>query len=414
MLRAAWLIARREYLERVRSRAFLLTTIILPVVLAAVLGGKLLTGDEPRELRHLVIASPDQAMAREVEQALSARTLSAAVEVVAPAGEKDRTTLAQRLRAGQIDGFLWLQPKPEQPLPEATYSARTAPDSAIESSLEYAISEGAMREQLQVNGLSPAQANALEGPVNLRIEKLGGAAGVDRDHAAVATYLMVMMLYVVVIVYGMDVARSVVQEKTSRIFEVLLATAQPESLMLGKLLGVGAAGLTQVAVWCTLILLTSAPGIAARIGMGGLGSFGIGPLQIVFFILYFILGYLFYSAISAGVGATLGAEQEIQQFAFVIVAPMIISVLLMDRVQRSPNSALAVGLSLFPPSTPIMMYVRLCAQRPPAWQLALSILLMVAAIGAAVWLAARIYRVGILMHGKRATLPEMMRWLRYS
>jgi ABC-2 type transport system permease protein len=196
---------------------------------------------------------------------------------------------------------------------------------------------------------------------------------------------------------------------------VLLATAKPESLMAGKLLGVGAAGLTQIGIWFALISILTGSAAAMRAGMGGgLTSFGITSLQLVFFALYFILGFLFYSAISAGFGASVSTEQEVQQFSFVIVMPLMVGLIMMTYVLSNPSAPLSVAMSLFPPCTPVVMYLRLCSQQPPIWQLLLSVVLMLLAIWAAIWVASRIYRVGILMYGKRATLPEMLRWMRYS
>jgi ABC-2 type transport system permease protein len=409
LLRDAWLIAQREYLERVRSRAFLLTTVLVPLFLWAVFGGNLLTGGpNAGALRHIAVASDDPKLAASVEQALGANTLSAAVELVAPATAQDRQALNARVDARQLDGYLWIDQKQGEALPSATYVSRIEPGPATKASLESAVRDGAMRERLLSRGTSAAEVSAMLGPVTLKLEQSG------KGGSEASTYLIIMLLYVIVIVYGMDVARSVIQEKTSRIFEVLLATSQPESLMLGKLLGVGAAGLTQVAAWGGLLAVASAPALAAQVGLKGFASLGVTPVQICFFVLYFVLGYLFYSGIAAGIGASLSAEQEIQQFAFVLVAPMMVSVLLMDRLLRNPDGPLAVVLSFLPPCTPIVMYLRLSAHQPPAWQLALSVVLMVAAIALVVWIAARLYRVGILMYGKRATLPELLRWMRYS
>jgi ABC-2 type transport system permease protein len=184
--------------------------------------------------------------------------------------------------------------------------------------------------------------------------------------------------------------------------------------MFGKLLGVGAAGLTQVAIWFILLGVLTGTSLASTYGLHGIASLGIRPIQITFFIIYFILGFLFYSGISAGIGALVGAEQELQQFSFIIVAPLMVSVFMMSYVLANPSSSTSTILSLVPPFTPIVMYLRICAQQPPAWQLGLSILLLLLSIAFVVWLSARIYRVGILMYGKRPTLPEALRWIRTS
>jgi ABC-2 type transport system permease protein len=137
-------------------------------------------------------------------------------------------------------------------------------------------------------------------------------------------------------------------------------------------------------------------------------------LQLAFFVIYFLLGFLFYSALAAGFGASVSTEQEIQQFSMIIVMPLLVGLILMTYILANPTALPVVLLSLFPPCTPVVMYLRISQQVPPWWQLALSVILMVAFIWAAIWVASKIYRVGILMYGKRATLPEMVRWMRYS
>jgi ABC-2 type transport system permease protein len=228
-------------------------------------------------------------------------------------------------------------------------------------------------------------------------------------------YAMMFLIYFTVVFYGMNVARSVVEEKTSRIFEVLLSTVKPQSLMAGKLLGVGAAGLTQMAIWFVLIsAVVGSSAASASTGHGGLAAFGIHPLQLFFLAAYFLLGFFFYSAIAAAVGASVSSEQEIQQFSMVIVAPLTVGMILIGYITSNPTALPVVLLSLFPPCAPIVMFLRMSSQMPPAWQIALSMVLMLLFIWGAIWVASRIYRVGILMYGKRATLPEMLRWMRYS
>ena len=214
--------------------------------------------------------------------------------------------------------------------------------------------------------------------------------------------------------YGVNVAQSVVAEKTSRVFEVMLASAKPESLMLGKLLGVGAVGLTQMAIWIVFILLLSGSSLWMTLGLGGLAAYGVTALRLIFFLLYFILGFFFYSAMSAGLGATVSQESEVQQFNMIIVLPQVIGLVLIVYILSNPGAWPVVLLSLFPPCTPIVMCLRMAAMSVPAWQLALSLVLLLLATYGMVWVASRIYRVGILMYGKRPTLPEMLRWLKYS
>ena len=184
--------------------------------------------------------------------------------------------------------------------------------------------------------------------------------------------------------------------------------------MIGKLLGVGAAALTQLAIWLGVFLLYSGSQMAASSGIHGFASLGIQPIQLVFFGVYFVLGFLFYSALSCGLGATMSTEQEMNQFGIIILLPLILSSTMFTYVLFNPSSPISIALSLFPPCTPIIMCLRMAAQMPPLSQLIASVLLMLASIYIVLWLSSRIYRIGILMYGKRPNLPEMIRWMRYS
>ena len=164
-------------------------------------------------------------------------------------------------------------------------------------------------------------------------------------------------MYFAVVFYGMNVARSVVEEKTSRIFEVLLSSAKPESLMLGKLLGVGAVGLTQMAL--DLASAAVASSLVIDAGTGVLAAYGVAPLQLFFFVLYFLLGFFFYSAIAPASARPSARSQEIQQFTMVIVAPQVVGMVLISYIRATHGAWPVVLLSLFPPCTPIVMFLRM-------------------------------------------------------
>jgi ABC-2 type transport system permease protein len=186
----------------------------------------------------------------------------------------------------------------------------------------------------------------------------------------------------------------------------------PWDLLLGKLLGVGAAGLTQLAVWVGSIAVIGAYG-------GGMMPAGaqlpeMTPLILASFLVYFLLGYFLYASMYAAIGAAVNTVQEAQNLAFPVMMPIIVSVMFFPVVLQNPDSPLSVGLSLFPFATPLLMFLRITALTPPMWQILLSIVLTSATIAGVTWTSARIYRVGILMYGKRPTFPEMLRWVRHS
>ncbi len=226
-------------------------------------------------------------------------------------------------------------------------------------------------------------------------------------------YVMAFLLSLTTMIYGMNVARSIIQEKTSRIFEVMLATVKPTDMLAGKLIGVGAVGLTQIAIWLVAGVAIMASPFAAAM-LTGQFSVHFSWLEGILFPVYFVLGYLLYSSLFAGLAATCETEQELQMYMPLAAAPTWLSFALIVLIMNDSNSLWAVAASLFPPTAPIVMFLRMASETPPLWQFAVSIGLLVLSIWAVLWFSSRLYRVGILMYGKRATLPELMRWLRYS
>lgn len=416
-MRNILLIAKREFLERIRSRVFRTTTILVPLGIVLLGVATNLMAKKAVGLNHLAIVSNNTALASTMKQQLAASEHPPqSIRVIAPATPSTQAQLTTQLDSGKLDGFLWITNKPGQPQPEATYYTRNASDFFTLSLLKSSLSIASLRQQLVGRGLSPADAKALVKPVHITTlqVKYGKAVKTDVQRSYMGIYSLVFILYAVVLFYGTDAARSVTEEKSSRIFEVLLSAAPADNLLMGKLLGVGGAAMLQVAIWIVLALVFAGSSLAAQIGMHGLSSLGINLSELVFFAVFFILGFFFYSALSAALGSTANSSQEVQQFSFFIISPLIISVFMMGYVMSNPNSIASTVLSLIPPFTPIVMYLRICSQTPPAWQIALSIALLIAAIWGMIWIAARIYRIGILMYGKRPTLPEIFRWLRYS
>ena len=416
-MRNILLIAKREFLERIRSRVFRTTTILVPLGIILIGVATSVIAKKTGGLTHVAIVSNNAALAATMKQQLAASDHPPqSIDVIAPATPDTRAQLTQQLDSGKLDGFLWITSDPSQPQPQATYYTRNASDFFTLALLKSSLSIASLRQQLVSRGLSPAAAKALIKPVNITTlqVKYGKAVKTDVQRSYLGIYSLVFILYAVVLFYGTDAARSVTEEKSSRIFEVLLSAAPADNLLMGKLLGVGAAAMLQVAIWIALTLVFVGTHLAAQIGMHGLSSLGITPSELVFFALFFVLGFFFYSSLSAALGSTANSSQEVQQFSFFIISPLIISVFMMSYVMSNPNSVASTVLSLIPPFTPIVMYLRICSQTPPAWQIGLSIALLIGAIWGMIWVAARIYRIGILMYGKRPTLPEILRWLRYS
>jgi ABC-2 type transport system permease protein len=207
------------------------------------------------------------------------------------------------------------------------------------------------------------------------------------------------------------VMRSVIEEKTSRVMEVMLATVTPKELMAGKIVGVGGVGLTQILIWSALGLALAFSSAAAS---GLLQGVNFSGAMIAYFIIFYLLGYLLYSSFAAAIGAAVNSEEEAQQMQFFVMLPLILSMVLFGLVISAPSSGIAIALSLFPFFAPILMYLRVVLEQPPLWQMALCIALLALTTYGVLLVCARIYRVGILMYGKRPTLPEILKWVRYA
>jgi ABC-2 type transport system permease protein len=420
-----WTLIQREYLERVRSRSFVIFTLLMPAFMA----GSVLIPAKIEEMnsggeRRIVIVANNPQLAMAVDQELKApkpkSTLSAeagappvyVIQVDTNSTDAERDRLDEQVSDGRINGFLWLT---DDALAnhEVTYSTKEAADFHQSGELRNAIRTAVTKRRLEQKGMSGAEADALLTPIVLntvRIEK--GKEGSSGTTVFLTAFAMVMLLYLVVLIYGVSVMRSVVEEKNTRILEVLLSSVTAKELLAGKILGVGAVGLTQILVWVIFATLFSVPGLLSAKSF--LGEVHIPPAGMAAFAIFFLLGYLLYSSMYAAIGSMVNTDHEAQQMQWPAMIPIILAVFLMNAVIQHPNSPLAFWLSIFPFFAPILMLVRILVVQPPLWQIALCIAIMVATVYGLLALASRIYRIGILMYGKRPTLPELRRWLRYA
>jgi ABC-2 type transport system permease protein len=234
----------------------------------------------------------------------------------------------------------------------------------------------------------------------------------DRGSAVLFSIVLLMILYTSIQMWGQVVMTSIIEEKTSRVIEVVASGVPPTRLLAGKLLGVGGAGLTQFLVWSVSLLGVSL--VAAGPLAGGTPLPDIGLLGLASFVVFFLLGFAFYASLYASIGAAVNTVQEAQNFVIPVIIPLILGLVCFPVVLESPDGAIAVTLSLVPFLTPLLMFLRIVVLTPPWWQIVLSLILLVAAIWGVLWVSARIYRVGILMYGKKPTLPELMRWVRHA
>jgi ABC-2 type transport system permease protein len=241
--------------------------------------------------------------------------------------------------------------------------------------------------------------------------------GEERDGGGtfIASFIIGLMIYITLAIYGQAIMGAVVEEKETRIAEILFSSASPFQLMMGKLVGVGLAGLTQLGIWvasaAVIIAVVALQSDLAAV-VGTLPT--ITPLMIVYFLIFFLLGFFIYASIFALIGSMVTTVQEGGQFAFPPILIMLVGFYFSFAVVRDPNSALSFWVSIAPFFAPITMPVRILSAMPPFWQIALSFFINAAAIAGLIWLSARVYRIGMLMYGKRATIPEVWKWIRQA
>jgi ABC-2 type transport system permease protein len=426
------LIARREYLERVRTRAFVVMTFFIPALMAGlIVVPQLLMTRGGNETKRMVVVAADRDTAEmirsriEQEQSASQSANPAntkrglppthfSIEIDTNTTAEERTALTDKVNHKELDGFLWATPDAIAARKLDFVTNDTS--SFIENgTLRQTVNDALRRYALKAKGLKEDDIESALQPVDVDPVSPKGKNAPNPETMFIATLVMVMIMYMTVLLYGINVMRSILEEKTSRIMEVMLSTASAKEMMAGKILGVGAVGLTQVGIWAATASIYAGYAVAAS-GMIKQVKAAVNPVLLIYFVVFFLLGYVLYSALCAAVGSMVNSEQEAQQMQFLVMMPMILAVIFITNIFTHPDSSIALFGSLFPFTAPLVMFSRIAMQGgdTPAWQIGLSIALMLATIYAMIWLCGRIYRVGILMYGKKPNLPEILKWIKYA
>jgi ABC-2 type transport system permease protein len=410
------LVAKREYLEQIRGRAFRFSTVLVPVLVIGLLGVSSFAGRKMGTGKHIAIASDNAALAASVRANLLAdKRARYSVDVVSPVTDEDRASLLASVRSKSIDGLLTIDGA-NSGTPHVTFASESSADLMDTSGLKTALNYGLINLRLSQRGLSQLQVQALIESVPIETLQVSSTGKTGKSQGMAPFYeamLMTFLMTMPILLYGLDMARSIVEEKSSRIFEVMLSVTRADDMLTGKLLGVGAVGLTQIAIWVVGATVLSGSALLAPLLSGEI-KIQFSLQEAVFFPIYFVLGFFLYSAFFSGLAATCETAQDLQMYVSLAVVPTWTSFAIMPFLLSNPNSPWVVAASLFPPTAPLVMVPRIGLTTPPVWQIALSIAFLLLSIWAVVWVASRLYRVGILMYGKRATLPELLRWLRYS
>lgn len=416
-----WAVIRREFVERVRSKWFLVSTILGPVfmiavtVLPAVLAGG--TGG-PRHIALLDEESGDLG-ARLVTQLQSGNRFR--VERVAVAAGRKAAAMDSLTRAVQakaMDGFLVVSAATLES-GKLEYRGRNVSSIRDMVMLETAARQAIMVERLTRRGVDPGVVQESQARISLNTMRISrrGATGETGQATFVLAYIVGFVMYMAIFLYSVNVMRSVLEEKQTRIIEVLVSSLRPFQLMLGKVVGVGGVGLLQMTVWgagaaaiikyrAAIFGMFKVPAEqAAAIQLPAIGS---GMVLLV--LAYFLLGYLLYSAMFAVVGAIVNTDSEAQQAQMPVVMLLVVGIIMFPPVLAEPGGSLAMVMGLVPFFSPIIMPIRYAASDVPVAEVLVSVGVLALTTVAVAWIAARIYRVGILMYGKRPGLRELVRW----
>lgn len=413
-------VIRREYLERVRSKAFIIGTVLGPLLMGAlmVVPGLIAKTRAGSTLLRVAVVDHTGELAALVEEGLRTALWDGKPRFdVRPGGgaapAEREAALRESVLRRDLDGLVVL-PADTLASGKADYFGRNVSNQMDIAFLRRSVNAVIVSRRLSTAGLDPVHVKELTRELELRTVKLSATGEREDEGAAVIlAVILLMILYMAILMWGQVVMTGVIEEKGNRVVEVVLSGLSATDLLAGKLLGIGGAGLTQLVVWTlSLLALSLATGGATAASMFKMPE--ISPLVLVSFVIFFVLGFAFYAALYAAVGAAVNNLQEAQNFVLPIVMPLVASLMFMLAILESPDGPLAVTLSLIPPLAPLLMFLRIVVLTPPVWQIALSLGLLLASIAGVVWFAARIYRVGILMYGKRPTFPELMRWVRHS
>ncbi|MFN2481899.1 MAG: ABC transporter permease [Pyrinomonadaceae bacterium] len=453
-MRKLLVIIRREYLQRVRTKAFLFATLLMPlfVVFTAVAPALLFsiksggatriavvdeTGQLYEPVRDSILTSRgedeegkakaqpqmpaggmpgaqgSEAQMRQLGKAIGQKYEIEQVQTHGRPTEEIKRELNGRVKKNELDGYVILPANVLSPGGRAEYRARNLGDMIATSQIRHSLRRAVIEQRMRDAQIDPRRVRDLSKEIEM--DALPAKEGGEKDTGQSFGLAMGvgLFIYMGILLYGQMIMSSVVEEKTTRISEVLFSSVKSFQLMAGKLVGISLVGMTQFAIWALAFLLLSVYGVAALASRGMKFALpGIPPVFFLYAFVFFVLGFFMYATIFMIVGSVVTTEKEAGQLAMPIIFLSVASVYMIFPVIRAPNSPLAFWVSISPFFSPVTMLVRIVTETPPLWQIALSVGIAVATILACTWVAARVYRVGMLMYGKTASIPEVLRWLR--
>lgn len=426
-LRQIALVLKREYLTRIRSKAFIVTTLLVPLGIIVLFGIGFFMAVWESETEHTIgIVDQTDVLYPRLEE-LNPRRYS-------NMSDTPIDSIRSMVIRGEIEGYIVLTETniDSAQSPELVYGGGGG--VGLQTSLRNELADVIREERLSRSNVSDEVKQIFETRPGLDSRKLtqeGQETEDDTGFLTVVGMFMGIVIFTALFSYGGLITRSVIEEKTNRIIEVITSSVKPIELLVGKIFGVAALGLTQFAFWIVAFLgLGTIAGPLAATFMGSqlaapalseetdgmeAAAFdlpAIEPSLIVWFIVFFLLGYFIYSSLFAAIGAAVDSETDTQQLMLPIMTPILIAYLLLFRIMEEPDSSLAVISSIIPFFSPILMVTRIAITDVPLWELSLTIVLMIGTFTATMWLSAKIYSVGILSYGKSAGYKELLKWIR--
>ncbi|MCP4548318.1 MAG: ABC transporter permease [bacterium] len=421
-------IAMREYLERVRKKSFIIGIILVPLFMYAVFFLPLwLTGVED-ETRSLVLVVDESGQFKSEFEASIQDTINT--------GEPrfiflDRDTTGESIDIGRLTETEYLDLLLEDELldwyilipadvvanPDVEFHGRVVSNMMMLESMERKLTELVRRERMSQKNLDPELLAFVSPSVDLRTiqHKDGEVREAGFETLYMGTMVLVMILYMTILVFGSMINRSILEDKNQHITEVVLSSMKPTQFFTGKILGIGGVGLTQYMAWLLLAGGAVAFGAISNDHLSDMGSMpALQPLTLVCFVLFYVLGFLFYGGLFAAAGSMSTTDQEAQQLMQPIIMMLIVPLVIMIYIFQNPDSMISVVLSMLPMFSPLTMFMRINITSVPVWQLLLSIGILTASVAVTFVIAGRIFRIGILMTGKRASIVEAWRWVRAS
>lgn len=432
-MRKMLMVLRREYLQSIRTKMFWIGTLAMPLLMVVMIGLSIAAQlVDPERQKSLVVLDETGQLGRVLTGRLDQKLKDGRDEYLIEVrnvedAEADRLQLESRILNGDLYGVVTIGKDIDAEGDFGLYR-KSVGDDSTKSTLRSALRNATIGLRMERSELAidREQLDALVAPIDLKTYQVTETETRQKgfEEAVIPTFLFVLILFITLYLYGFTVTRGIIQDKSNRVMEVLLGSVSSEQLITGKILGIGLVGLTQIAIY-------SVVGTIVRIAVGFSGVDDAGSPQVpewlretladalsasnlFFLIVFFLLGYFLFSSIFAIVGAICNTEQEAQSLQFPVMMCLMIPYMLTFFFVRHPDSTAAVIFSMIPLFTPMVMFMRLAVLPPPWWQVALSIVFTIVAIWFMFRLAARVFRVGTLMYGKRPGLKEVWRWARVA